>query len=73
MASSRQIHFLFKRFDNNKRDLQQYLNDLCSSKSVKFIADKYAFGSTQVQRDRSNFTYRQINNVVLDIINMKNN
>ena len=73
MASSRQIHFLFKRFNNKKNKIQSYLKDLCSSNSVKFISEKYGFGPTQVQRDRANFTSRQINNDIPDIIDMENN
>jgi hypothetical protein len=72
MASSRQIHFLYKRFNNKKSKIQSYLKDLCSSNSVKFISEKYGFGSTQVQRDRSNFTSRQINNDISNIIDMEN-
>ncbi len=61
MANSRQIHFLLKRFNNNQNKVQAYLKDLCSTQSVKSLSLKYGFGSTQIQRDRSNFTTRKIN------------
>ena len=71
MANSRQIHFLLKRFDNNKNQVESYLSDLCSSKTVKSLSQKYGFGTTQVQRDRSNFTSRKINSDIIKTINMK--
>ena len=71
MANSRQIHFLLKRFDNNKNQVESYLSDLCSSETVKSLSQKYGFGTTQVQRDRSNFTSRKINSDIIKTINMK--
>lgn len=71
MANKRQIHFLLKRFDQDEKALQSYLDDLCGQHSVKTISDKYGFGTTQVQRDRSNFTSRKIDSEIRKIINMK--
>ena len=71
MANSRQIHFLLKRFGNNKNQVESYLSDLCSSETVKSLSQKYGFGTTQVQRDRSNFTSRKINSDIIKTINMK--
>ena len=71
MANKRQIHFLLKRFNQNEEVLQAYLDDLCGHLSVKTISDKYGFGTTQVQRDRSNFTSRIIDSEISKIIDMK--
>jgi len=71
MANKRQIHFLLKRFNQNKKELIEYLDDLCSPKSVKSISSKYGVGPTQVQRDRSNFTSRKINSEIVEFVDMK--
>ena len=73
MANSRQIHFLLKRFNNNQNKVQGYLEDLCSTESVKSLSTKYGFGSTQIQRDRSNFTSRKIESNLSKLFNMKIN
>ena len=73
MANSRQIHFLLKRFNNNQNKVKAYLEDLCSTESVKSLSFKYGFGSTQIQRDRSNFTSRKIESNLSDVFNIKVN
>jgi FixJ family two-component response regulator len=67
MATTRQIKFLIKRFKNTETILS-YLNDLLSDMTNRQIAEKYHINSTQVQRDRNNFTKRIIERKVLNFL-----
>ena len=60
MYTDRQIKFLLSRFNNNLNLIEKYLNDLCSRNTVESLAAKYSTNAVQIQRDRNNFTKRQL-------------
>ena len=71
MPTDRQIMFLIKRFNENKKLIKQYLTDLCRDIKVHDLAKAYDTNQVQIQRDRNNFTQRKIEIKVLKIINEK--
>jgi len=60
MYTDRQIKFLLSRFNNDLNRIETYLNDLCSRNTVESLAAKYSTNVVQIQRDRNNFTKRQL-------------
>ena len=71
MPTDRQIIFLIRRFNGNKKLIKQYLTDLCRDIKVHDLAKTYDTNQVQIQRDRNNFTQRKIAMKVLKIINEK--
>ena len=72
MPTDRQIIFLIRRFNGNKKLIKQYLTDLCRDIKVHDLAKAYDTNQVQIQRDRNNFIQRRITAKVLKIINEKN-
>ena len=71
MPTDRQIIFLIRRFNGNKKLIKQYLTDLCRDTKVHDLAKAYDTNQVQIQRDRNNFTQRKIAMKVIKIINAK--
>ena len=69
MATDRQIKFLLNRFNNNKRLVIQYLEDLCKDIKVLDLARNYKTNHVQIQRDRNNFIHRKVVPNILEKLN----
>ena len=60
MYTDRQVKYLLSRFNNDLNLIKNYLKDLCSRETVESLASKYSTNVVQIQRDRNNFTKKEL-------------